>query len=68
MEERKTRRVRAKNRGFVTKETVLAISFVIGQITRGWTPVEAFQQTRNSYGSLIAECVEYYLARSIQKI
>ena len=44
-----------------THEIKRALKFLFGQLRRGWTSQEAFEQIRNTYGVCIKYSVWYYL-------
>lgn len=50
-----------------TTEVTRAIKFFVAQYKKGWSPDEAYAQTRGHYGQDVAESVLCYLKESLDK-
>lgn len=62
--QRKNRGMRLMSSDSIKRESLRATRFLVGQIKKGWTVEEAFQQLENAYGHMIYVQVVCNLKRS----
>lgn len=54
-----------ENTKWMTEETIKAIDFMDGQLSKGWTVEEVFTQISGSYGMAIRDMVVLSLQRTL---
>lgn len=55
------------NLGTFTTEVMRAVTFFVAQYKKGWSPEEAYAQTRGHYGQDVAESVLCYMKEPLDR-